>query len=256
MNSKVLAITGMHRSGTSLVAQYLGECGLHVGDDITTSQLDQSRNFYGGHHEDQEFSNFHKQILKKKFISDFPTQSFRIPVRVGKQDREIAMSLVQSRQNLPQWGWKDPRTTLFLNFWGEVIQDLRYLLLIRHPLTVVDSLLRRDHEKHISRNPINGLKVWSVYNQQILKFYTTNHANVSFIYDIDELVHDPDRLRCRVVDKLGFELGPIDFSKIYSKKAFRTETSEQVEQMKLKYPNEVSKALELYQKLQSISRSC
>lgn len=253
MAPKVLAIAGMHRSGTSLVAQYLGECGLHVGDNLTSSQLNQSRNFYGGHHEDQEFSNFHKNILKKKFIGDFPTRSFRIPVRVGKQDRESAIALVKSKQALTQWGWKDPRTTLFLDFWGEVIQDLRYLLLIRHPLSVVDSLLRRDHEKHISRNPINGLKVWSVYNQQILQF-CNSHANVGIVCDVDELVHDPDRLRCSVVDKFGFDLNPIDFSKVFSQKAFRTETSEQVEQMKLKYPAEVSKALQLYQELQLIAK--
>jgi hypothetical protein len=254
MASKVLAIAGMHRSGTSLVAQYLGECGLHVGDNLTTSQLNQTRNFYGGHHEDQEFSNFHKGVLKKKFISDFPTWSLRIPVRVGKQDRELATALVQVRQTLPQWGWKDPRTTLFLDFWGEVIGDLQYLLLIRHPLAVVDSLLRRNHEKQISRNPINGLRVWSVYNQQVLRFYT-NHPSVSIVYDIDELVHDPDRLRRMVVDKFGFDLNPIDFGKVFSQKAFRIETSEQVEQMKSKYPNEVSKALDLYQQLQSIARN-
>lgn len=254
MAPKVLAIAGMHRSGTSLVAQYLGECGLHVGDNLTSSHFNQSRKFYGGHHEDQDFSNFHKSVLRKKLISDFPTRSFRIPVRVGKQDRDSATALVKSRYSLAQWSWKDPRTTLFLEFWDEVIENLSYLFLIRHPLAVVDSLLRRDHEKHISRNPINGLRVWSVYNQQILKFYT-KHPKRSTVYDVDQLVHDPDSLRCILVDRFELTLDPIDFNGVFSEKGLRTETSEQVERMKVMHSREVYKALSLYQTLQSLTKS-
>ncbi|PSB21081.1 hypothetical protein C7B76_05440 [filamentous cyanobacterium CCP2] len=254
MVSKVLMITGMHRSGTSLAAQYLGECGLHIGSDLTSSALNSSRNYYGGHHEDREFTNFHKRILKNKFIGDFPTRSFRIPVCVGKKDREVANRIVKSRAFFSQWGWKDPRSTLFLDFWGEMIEDLHYLLLVRHPLSVVDSLLRRDHEKHISRNAINGIRVWNVYNQQILRFCSHN-ANVCVVFDIDEIIHDPDRLRCKVIEKFGFELKSIDFSKVFSHKAFRSAPSEQVEQMKLDHANEVDAALKLYRQLQIISRS-
>ncbi|MDP4350266.1 hypothetical protein QSG17_25820, partial [Escherichia coli] len=42
------------------------------------------------------------------------------------------------------WGWKDPRTTLFLDFWSEFLPDARYLLVFRRPWEVVDSLFRRN----------------------------------------------------------------------------------------------------------------
>jgi hypothetical protein len=252
MASRVLMITGMHRSGTSLAAQYLGECGLYIGNDLTSSQLNQSRRYYGGHHEDREFTNFHKHILKSKFIGDFPTRSFRLPVRIGEKDRAVANTIISSREDFPQWGWKDPRSALFLDFWNELIENLYYLFLIRNPLSVVDSLLRRDHEKHISRNPINGIRVWSVYNQQILKFYSQNVSSC-IIFDIDAVIHDPDCLRCKVIEKFGFELAPIGFDKVFSRKAFRSAPSEQVEQMKSKHIKEVDAALNLYHQFQVFS---
>lgn len=253
MTSKVLAIAGMHRSGTSLIAQYLGECGLFIGDELTNSKLNQDRSFYGGHHEDKEFSDFHKLILKKRFLSDFPTHSFRLPVRVGGEGKKQAESLIKTRESLPQWGWKDPRTTLFLDFWNEVIPDLKCLFLVRHPLSVVDSLLRRGNEKHISDRPINGLRVWKVYNQQVLNFWQ-KHPENSIICDVDALVHDPDRLRQGLVEKFSFDLKTADFSSIFSEKAFRMQPSEQVEKMKTQHSKEVEKILLLHQQLQEIAK--
>lgn len=252
MISKVLVIAGMHRSGTSLMAHYLSECGLFMGDKLLDVELNRSQVSYRGHHEDKEFLEFHKEVLKKKWISAFPTHSFRLPIRVGKQDREVALELVRSRAELPQWGWKDPRTTLFLEFWDEVIDNPRYLFLIRHPLSVVDSLLRRGNEKHINRHPINGLKTWRIYNQLVLDFWQ-KHQDSSIIYDIDELIHFPDQIRQVLIEKFGFELEKIPLDKVFSKSAFKTEHSAQVQDLKSRHSAEVAACMRLYQKLQTLA---
>lgn len=253
MASKILIVTGMHRSGTSLMAHYLSECGLFMGDKLLDVSLNRSLTSYRGHHEDKDFLEFHKQVLRKKWINAFPTNGFRLPVQVGESDRRLALNLVESRTAIPQWGWKDPRTTLFLDFWNDVLENANYLFLLRNPLSVVDSLLRRGNEKHITRKPVNGLKVWRVYNQLILKFWTA-HGDASVICNIDELICAPDNIRQQLEKKFGLELKEIALETVFSKQAFKTEYSDQIEQLKAQYPDEVSACMTLFQKLQAISK--
>ncbi|HJT73097.1 MAG TPA: hypothetical protein VJ720_03740, partial [Chitinophaga sp.] len=59
MNNKVLVITGMHRSGTSLITQWLYRCGLHVGDNFMGAGIGNE----DGHFEDLDFYNWHRNIL-------------------------------------------------------------------------------------------------------------------------------------------------------------------------------------------------
>ena len=252
--SKILIMTGMHRSGTSLVAQYLGECGLHVGSSLTSSELETSRNYYGGHHEDQEFQNLHKKILRRKRISEFQTHGFRIPIRrIDNESRKSALKIIQSREHLDQWGWKDPRTTLFLDFWNSVLDNGNFLFLIRKPLSVVDSLLRRGREQRVNKKPINGLRIWKVYNEQILDFYRRNGSSNTLISDADEFVKSPELLNKALVNKFDLNLLDKGLDGIYENKAFRKQNSEQVEMLKSKYPREIKKAEALYDQLLAIS---
>ncbi|NJO77641.1 MAG: hypothetical protein HC827_03380 [Cyanobacteria bacterium RM1_2_2] len=258
MSSKALIITGMHRSGTSLTAHYLNDCGIYIGDRLTSSDLDQSRGFYSGHHEDREFSDFHKSVLKQKGIDAFlgrrfslPVQ-FKLPIRVSAEDRQTALNLVASRADLPQWGWKDPRTSLFLDFWHSVLTDGSYLFLFRHPLAVVDSLIRRGAEKHIVRKPVIGLRVWKLYNQQVLQFWK-QHQTVGLLCDIDELIRDPNAVRLYLQEKMNFQLNPVPLDGIFKEQAFRTEYSPEMEQLKDKHPRELADCLSLYEEMRSLS---
>lgn len=47
-----------------------------------------------------------------------------------------------------RWGWKDPRLSLTLPFWREIIGDMGYVICFRNPADVAASLLRRDPELH------------------------------------------------------------------------------------------------------------
>jgi hypothetical protein len=258
MSSKALIITGMHRSGTSLTAHYLNECGIYIGDRLTSSDLDQSRSFFSGHHEDREFSDFHKHILKQKGIDAFlgrrftlPIQ-FKLPIRVSAEDKQTALKLVASRADLPQWGWKDPRTSLFLNFWHDVLTDKGYLLLFRHPLAVVDSLIRRGAEQHIVRKPVIGLRVWKLYNQQVLQFWK-QRPDAALLCDIDELIRDPNAVRLYLQEHMNFQLNPVPLDGIFKEQAFRTDYSPEMERLKDQHPRELAECLSLYQEMQTLS---
>ncbi|HVX29275.1 MAG TPA: hypothetical protein VHA53_02260, partial [Nitrolancea sp.] len=57
--SKVLVVAGMHRSGTSLTANWLAQCGLDVGQDLLAGLPDNPT----GHFEDRSFVYLHIDML-------------------------------------------------------------------------------------------------------------------------------------------------------------------------------------------------
>jgi len=64
-NPKVLIITGMHRSTTSLVTQWLRQCGLFIGE----RPLDPDQANAVGQVEDPDFLRMHERLLKKRNYS-------------------------------------------------------------------------------------------------------------------------------------------------------------------------------------------
>lgn len=58
--------------------------------------------------------------------------------------RERARALLQERFGAaPLWGWKDPRTTLTLPFWKELVPEARYVICLRNPADAISSIQRR-----------------------------------------------------------------------------------------------------------------
>lgn len=252
MDSKVLIITGMHRSGTSLIAEYLSECGLFVGSDLLNLAAASTASAYNGHHEDIAFFDLHDKMLKRLHISPFPRYRFRLTDRFNASEKQTATALVEARNHLSQWGWKDPRTALFLDAWHDVIPEAKHLLLIRHPLSVADSLIRRATDKQIVERSVIGLRAWLVYNYRIRSFLK-RHSDICLLCDIDELIAQP-RSICRLIEKqLDLELTPVPFETVFSQKGFRTGYSEAVNQLKTQHGREVAKALKLYEELRGMA---
>jgi len=253
MSSKVLIITGMHRSGTSLTAQYLSECGLHIGSSLHNSDNSNARSAFDGHHEDEEFLELHKEILKAKRVFAFPTNDLRVPVQPNRQHTKKAIELISKRSHLSQWSWKDPRTTLFLNFWDDLILNSKYLFLFRHPLAVVDSLIRRNTNPKIVNKPIIGLRSWIVYNKQIIKFLEKDRERC-LILNIDDLIQQPAKnLLEPLQNNFELNLNLIPFEKVFSSRSLQPNYSEAVEQLKQKSSKEVIKSLEIFEYLKEIS---
>jgi hypothetical protein len=81
--------------------------------------------------------------------------------------------LVADRSQHAVWGWKDPRTSLFLPFWDQLVPDGRFLFVFRHPIEVLLSLLRRgEFDSHPTL--MAGLEAWHTYNSNIEAFFDAN----------------------------------------------------------------------------------
>jgi hypothetical protein len=58
--------------------------------------------------------------------------------------RERARSLLAEKfGTAPLWGWKDPRTTVTLPFWKELVPDAKYVICLRNPADAISSIQRR-----------------------------------------------------------------------------------------------------------------
>lgn len=192
MTNHVLVVTGMHRSGTSLITHWLHACGLQVGETL----LDAGQGNVEGHFEDLEFLKLHEEMLGARGAG---TDGLRTPYEIRPTSYEKAkMAAVIAVKNarFAHWGWKEPRTCLFLDTYAELLPQARYLVLLRDYDEVVQSLLKRDfayvddkyrarswpyrlvwqyltrarrRDKHRHQHYNRYLKAWVVYNQMIVK---------------------------------------------------------------------------------------
>ena len=135
---KVLVITGMHRSGTSLLTQWLYKCGLHVGDQFMGAGIGNEE----GHYEDLDFYKYHKNVLKDHALQDDGLIHTTINTLSDGQLYEMRQLLEKKNKQL-QWAWKEPRTCLFLSHYRELLPEARYLVILRDYRPVVSSLISR-----------------------------------------------------------------------------------------------------------------
>lgn len=174
--TKGLIITGMHRSGTSLVAQAFYKAGVFLGDDL----LRPSPRNPDGYFEDKKVFQFHDRIFRANGVE---WHSFRTlakqSLHVSPDHKNEAIRLMdQSFQGHPIWGWKDPRATLFLSLWKEILPQAKFIFCFRRPEEVAGSLLRRGdfqiYSKQSNGQAMIALRLWTYYSRKIIEFASQN----------------------------------------------------------------------------------
>jgi hypothetical protein len=192
MANDVLVIAGMHRSGTSLITHWLHDCGLQVGERLVGAGTGNVE----GHFEDEDFFHLHQQILIDKGVHPDGLQPPEAMTPSAREQAQMRSLIAARNSSFPQWGWKEPRTCLFLDTYSALLPQAKYLVLLRDHQEVVHSLLKRDvalldnryeakswpyrmawkyfyrsirlarhHRKHRERY----LQAWLVYNRMILR---------------------------------------------------------------------------------------
>ena len=155
--ARVLTVLGMHRSGTSSLVGSLEAAGLPLGD----VQTREARTNQKGHREPNELIALHEDVL---ITSGGAWHLPPAQVRWTDTQRKRRDQFIASREGLPLWGWKEPRTLLVLDGWFEVLPDLELVATFRHPVVVARSLKRR----HGSESIDMWLDLWLDYNRPLL----------------------------------------------------------------------------------------
>ncbi|MVT12423.1 sulfotransferase family protein [Chitinophaga tropicalis] len=241
INNKVLVITGMHRSGTSLITQWLYRCGLHVGNNFMGAGIGNE----DGHFEDLDFYNWHRNILNDNELPDDGLIHRSVTSLSDGQKHELRNLLKDKTKAQSQWGWKDPRTCLFLDFYREMLPDARYLVILRDYRSVVSSLISRLYNKSahkykqkkglpyfvwkyfkqryrkehlLKKYSEHYLKVWINYNESILQHLQQLPAATYLVVDHTTLSASSPSVFKHLAAEWDFDLEYYQFDKVYKEK--------------------------------------
>lgn len=148
-DSKVIVILGMHRSGTSVITRGLQVMGVELGDNLMpASEGNNSKGFW----EDVDINALNIEMLHFlkidwHFLTTIQPSDVDTLCKNGYLQR--ATELLQKKTTgIEIFGFKDPRLAKLLPFWKEVFtrgqMNVYYVIVIRHPLSVCNSLAKRN----------------------------------------------------------------------------------------------------------------
>ena len=228
----------MHRSGTSLITNWLSRCGLEIGERLAAGNAGNVE----GHFEDVEFLKLHEEILNNNSLEISGLVDAKkiemSPYQLGK-----LRSIIDIKQHLyEQWGWKDPRTCLFLDTYSALLPEAKYLVIIRDYRSVINSLLKREfayidkrymarnyfsrlvwtrfrrkrrEEKFYTEHAETFLKVWINYNEEILKTLKRLSADDYLVINYELLLKKDKQVINFLRDNWKLNLSYFDFSQVY-----------------------------------------
>ena len=158
-----------------MLMQSLVRAGLTVGDDL----LPPGPSNPDGHFEDTQIVQLHDAELDR--VSGNWYQPAAEPIAYSyKFDSSIDTVLESYRIMDSHWGFKDPRTVLFLPYWQHKVPMAKHVFIYRHPAACVRSLLKRQtqdlvynpsavrDQMYFLKEPDIALRIWIHYNRNIL----------------------------------------------------------------------------------------
>jgi hypothetical protein len=247
-SSKVLIIAGMHRSGTSVVAQWLHRCGLNIGEKLLGPGIGNVE----GHFEDIDFCRYHQDVLEDNNLS---AEGFVInPIcSLSDYQEQKVKDLINFKNRMnTQWGWKEPRTCLFLKFYRKLIPNAYYLVVFRDFHSTVNSLVLRDFEhafkkyragkglsawfwqrfklhkrkaEYFKKLSTYYLKVWLTYNQELLAHLQHTAPERYMVVNYNSLLNDDHQAFENLSAKWHFDIAYQDFKNIFKPKLLSAETA-------------------------------
>ncbi|MDH3755846.1 MAG: hypothetical protein OEU32_18445, partial [Acidimicrobiia bacterium] len=201
-----LLVAGMHRSGTSAVGRLLSELGVATAapDDLLGAD-DHNRL---GHYEISDLTELNDELLAAigaHWAAPPTAAAFdaQIELAGGPLGRR-AGELVDAKLPPDDWFWKDPRLSVLLPFWREILPEEPAVIWVhRHPAAVARSLQKRN------RFGLDiGAALWERYTQ-LLRAGSAGLA--THIVGFDGLIETPDitasALEAFVVD-VGLDIAP------------------------------------------------
>ena len=207
IDNNPVIILGMHRSGTSLLANLLHESGVFMGHDInshfeSTDYLKVNQYLLKMAHAFWDSPNNFNYLLNNK--SRTTSLIEEVKNRVYSRDFQLSYNgwkrYFLNNKN-EKWGWKEPRTSITFPIWKEVYPNAKYIIVYRNGIDVASSLKYREQKRQNLINKIyysnrcldinQAFNLWEEYNG----FIRQNMSNIdeSNIYELkyEELLANP-----------------------------------------------------------------
>jgi hypothetical protein len=185
----LVAILGMHRSGTSAVAGMLAAHGIEFGPVRTRGKFN-----LRGNRELPALNELHEELLRRSGGSWWdPPPTVAVTAADVRRRDEILATIDGDPAAV-----KDPRMLLCPDLWSDL--ELKRIGVVRNPVSVRRSLARRAAErphKHPQFSARQWEDLWAAYNRELL----AEHGRSEFpVIDFDR----DDDLEWRVIQALQF----------------------------------------------------
>jgi hypothetical protein len=172
----VVCVLGMSRTGSSLTTRVLNLAGVYLGpeEELLQKELRQlagegesviaraSEANPEGFWEHYRIMRLNERILRALGGSwrnpPSPPPGWESSGEFAAEREEARALLTQSFDDQRLWGWKDPRNSLTLPFWQQLLPAMRYVICLRNPMDVAASLERRD-----GTSLEQGVALWLTY---------------------------------------------------------------------------------------------
>jgi hypothetical protein len=193
----------MGRSGTSLTTALIGLMGVDLGPSermLAAVPNDNARGYW----EQREIYEVNEEVL-----ATFGGTWARPPVLPPGWERSPELAAARHRaQDLlteffgtcqRRWAWKDPRTSVTLPFWRDLIGEMDYVLCVRNPADVAASLVTRGIDGLDSKEAV---ALWCHYTRAA---FDNTRGCRRLILRYEDYFTDTDRQIQQLVD---FVCGP------------------------------------------------
>jgi GT2 family glycosyltransferase/glycosyltransferase involved in cell wall biosynthesis len=186
-----------------MVTRLINLCGLFLGSEseLAVPAWDNQEGFWENIH----FVEINDRVLKHLDSGwDSPPSTYQGWNSLPQISaiRAEATDLINRLSEHEPWGWKDPRNSLTLPFWIDLLPDLKVLICLRHPLEVAQSL----HARNFSSIGF-GLNLWLAYNERLL---STVPIEDRVVTHYDSYFYDPQTELRRVLDLLNIPVSESD----------------------------------------------
>ena len=147
-----------------MLTRLLHACGLYLGpkDELMPAQADNPDGFW----EHLGFVALNDELLNELGGAwDLPPRRDENFAHAGLDPlRMKARLLIEKFDSAGLWGWKDPRNSLTLPFWQDLLPGMKTLIMVRNPLEVAHSMKERNGISYSF-----GLRLWEIYNRRVIE---------------------------------------------------------------------------------------
>ncbi len=189
-NNRLIVVLGMHRSGTSAISAGLKVLGVEFGDRLLPPVKGDNDK---GYWEDIDLNEFNIKCLNAidsdwNSLSAITANDIAILKKQGYFLNAVNLLRQKVRINAPIFGFKNPRVAKLFPFWKQVFDycklEVNYVLAIRHPLSVVKSLIKR--------GDMFAEHCYFLWVSHVITSMAANSCNNCVVVDYDRMMQSPD----------------------------------------------------------------
>jgi hypothetical protein len=197
----------MHRSGTSAITRALQVVGVELGDNLMPPVEDVNAK---GFWEDLDFYALNNELLSAlgsdwHYLASIGPNEVERLYKKGYFSKAVEL-LSQKVGKSRVFGFKDPRVAKLLPFWKEVFihcqLDTSFVLAMRHPLSVVKSLSKRDG--------FDAEKSYFLWLGHVIESISGSAGRQRVLIDYDKLIESPELQINRIAKQLDLGTDAIE----------------------------------------------